>query len=252
MDKIDIYNDKLTPSAKEALDESLVELHNLLIEKANTLAHKENTAEKEISLRDILQAKEELFKAKLDKEKADYRKKRWMTLITLTGALYSIIGIIFYIYQNKELNLATDMGLLMAFAGVLIIFFGFTYSQFWSRRRELVKYKDELNFSDAADDFEIIKLWQIIEKSGSNLMRQQGFDANKSKSIYDILKFIANELKSEKLNMDLKLLLSIRNRILHEGITLSKHEKQKYIEISNNIISVLEEVENKARNANNV
>ena len=50
--------------------------------------------------------------------------------------------------------------------------------------------------------------------------------------------------------MDLRQLLSNRNKILHQGITLSKQEKQKYIDMSNTIISKLEDVDNKARNAN--
>ena len=87
----------------------------------------------------------------------------------------------------------------MAFAGVLIIFLGFTYSQFLSRKFDIAKYKEEIKPSESIDDFEIIKLWQIIEKSGSNLMRQKGVDENKSKSINDILRFLENELDSKKI-----------------------------------------------------
>lgn len=72
MAKLNIYENKLTPSAKEALDETMMELHSMLINKANSIAQKGQTADKEISLRDILEAKENLFKAKIEKEKADY------------------------------------------------------------------------------------------------------------------------------------------------------------------------------------
>lgn len=136
MAKNNIYNDKLTPSAKEALSDTMQELHELLINKANSIAQKDQTADKEISLRDILEAKDSLFKSKIEREKADYRRKRLMTMFSLTGALYSLIGIVVYMYQNKDFVLEKNLGLLIAFTGVVAIFIGFVYTQLLSRRYE--------------------------------------------------------------------------------------------------------------------
>lgn len=243
MDKFKIYEDKLTPSAKEALKETMVELEDLLISKANSIAQTGQTADKEISLRDILEAKESLFKAKLDKEKADYRRKRMLTIISLTGALYSIIGIFVYMYQNQEFVLEKNLGLVIAFTGIVTIFVGFAYTQLISRRLEQKLLNKELDLKSYENDFEIIKRWQVIEKLGSNLMRQRGYSVNESRSINDILKFLSMELKSDKLYIEMRELLSVRNRILHEGYDLSRNEKQLYIDNANKIIELLETLE---------
>lgn len=241
MAKSDIYRDKLTPSANEALNETMNELHDLLITKANSIAQKGQTADKEISLRDIIEAKESLFKAKIEKEKADYRRKRMMTVISLTGALYSIVGLFIYVYQNQQFTLEKNLGLVVAFSGILIIFVGFAYTQLLSRRYEEKRLDSEYLTSE--NEFDIIKRWQIIEKLGSNLMRQKGFTANESKSINDILKFLSLKLKSDKLYMEMRELLSIRNKILHEDYELTKSERQSYLDKADKIIELLETLE---------
>lgn len=243
MAKNNIYNDKLTPSAKEALNETMQELHELLINKANSIAQKGQTADKEISLRDILEAKDSLFKAKIEREKADYRRKRLMTMFSLTGALYSLIGIVVYMYQNQDFALEKNLGLLIAFTGVVAIFIGFAYTQLLSRRYEEKQIEKESEFTSSESDFDIIKRWQIIEKLGSNLMRQKGYSANESRSINDILKFLSMELKSDRLYMEMRELLSVRNKILHEGYELNRNEKQSYLEKADKIIELLETLE---------
>lgn len=235
-----IYNDKLTPSAKEALDEILIEIKNELLKKANSIAQKELTADKEISLRDIMNAREELFKAKTIREKTDYKRKRFTTIISLTGALYTIIGIFIYVYQNQSFALENNIGLIMAFAGILVILMGFMYTQILFRRKDQLNYEKEIN---TVDDFELVKRWQTIEKLTSKLMRKKGFDENESKSISGIINFLSHEFKSDELHIQLRELLQIRNKILHEDIKIEKNEKQNFIKTSDKIISLLEESE---------
>lgn len=242
MAKLDIYNEKLTPSAKEALSETINELQEMLIEKANSIAQK-GSAEKEISLRDILEAKESLFKVKIEKGKADFIKKRLITLISLTGVLYSIIGIFVYIYQTQNLSIQKDIGLIIAFTGIVTAFVGFAYSQLVRSRVEEKQNASDSDFRNSVDDFEVIRRWQIIEKMGSALMRQNGYSDNESKSINDILKFLAVELKSDQLYKEMRELLSVRNKILHEGYDLSKQEKQIYVNNANKIIEQLDSLE---------
>jgi VIT1/CCC1 family predicted Fe2+/Mn2+ transporter len=243
MDKNYIYDEKLTPSAREALNDTMIELHEMLLSKANSVAQKGQTADKEISLRDILEAKDSLFKAKLDKEKADFRRKRMMTLISLTGALYSIIGIVVYVYQNRDFAIEKNLGLIIILTGIMTIFMGFVYSLLIARKNEEKQKEVDTDFRNSDNDFEVIKRWQIIEKLGSNLMRQRGYSNNESKSINDILKFLSMELQSDRLYMEMRELLSIRNRILHEGHDLSRNEKQFYLDKADKIIELLEKLE---------
>lgn len=240
MDKIDIYRDKLTPSAKEALMETMSELQNQIIDKANSIAHKRQTGDKEISLRDIVEAKEALFKPKIEQDKIEYKRKRMMTLVSLSGAMYSIIGIAIYLFRNKDFSFENDLGLIIAFIGVFTIFLSFVYSQYFSRRLESrISYSDLLD-KESENDFDIIQRWQIIEQLGSNIMRQKGHSPNESKSINDILKFLSIELESDKLYFELRELLQARNRILHESYQLNRQEKTNLLDKADRIISILE------------
>ncbi|WP_337085500.1 hypothetical protein [Elizabethkingia anophelis] len=243
MPRNDLYTEKLTPSAREALDDTMHELYYLLLKKANSIAQKGQTANKEISLRDILEAKDNLFKAKIEKEKSEYKRKRLMTVISLTGALYSILGIFIYIYQNQDFTNEKNIGLIVAFTGIVTVFVGFAYTQLLSRKYEEKLFNKENEFRNSADDFDIIERWHIIEKLGSNLMRQKGYSSNESKSINDILKFLSTELKNGSLSLEMKNLLTLRNRILHEGYELGKQEKQSYLEKADEIIALLETLE---------
>lgn len=243
MTNINIYDDKLTPSAKEALKETMIELHDQLLAEANSIAQHGQAANKEISLRDILAAKDRLFKAKMERDKAIYRRRRLIPLIYLSGALYSLIGIFIYLYQNQRFDLEKNLGLIMVFLGVTIILFGFTYKQLLYRRYEETNKNIALSFKDINSDFDVIKRWQVIEKLGSNLMRKNGYSSNESKSINDILKFISGKLKSESLSLEMRELLAIRNKILHEGYELGRQEKQSTLDKADTIIGLLEKLE---------
>ena len=166
-----------------------------------------------------------------------------MTIISLSGALYSVIGIFVYIYQNQNFALEKNLGLVIALTGIITIFAGFAYTQLLTRRLEEKQLDNDTDYKNSENDFEIIKRWQIIEKLGSNLMRQKGFSVNESRSINDILKFLSSELRDDRLYMEMRELLSIRNKILHEGYDLGRHEKQMYIDKANKIIELLETLE---------
>lgn len=249
MDNPNILKEKLTPSAKEAYEDSVLGFSEQLLSKANYISQKNNISNKEISLRDILEAKDILMNIKRESLKEDYKRKRLLSFITMTGALYSIVGIFIYMYQNNDISLENNLGLLVAFTGIITIFFGFVYSQYISRKKEIVNFnrdviiEKEIFTSNFNDDYDIVRKWQIIEKLGSNLMRQNGYNNNESKSINDILKFLSNELQSDKLYIDLRELLSIRNKIVHESTYLSKNERLMFINKANRIIESLEKLE---------
>lgn len=242
MPKVEIYNEKLTPSAKEALESTMIEFQELILQKANSIAQKGQTADKEISLRDIIEAKEALFNSKVEKDRADYRGKRLMTYITLSGALYSIVGVALYVIQNKKFSIEKDLGLLVAFTGVITIFLGFAYAQLLNKRQSEKRILREEDLFEE-NDFELIRRWQIIEKMGSNLMMKSGYSSNQAKSINDILRFLSLELRNDRLSSDLKELLTMRNKILHEQYQLSRHEKQFYLDKADKIIDNLEKIE---------
>ena len=105
MDNKFIYTDKLTPSAKNALKETADEISSKILDRALEIAQSRNTSEMEISLRDIIEAKEQLLDYKVQQEKSDYKRKRISLMISLSGAIYALAGIILFMYQSNNFGL---------------------------------------------------------------------------------------------------------------------------------------------------
>lgn len=236
-------NSKLTPSAKEALNELTEDFKESLIEKAYTIAKDRNTANREISLRDILEAQQPSQNT-IEKQKyIDYRRKRWTMLISFSGAIYAIAGILLYLFQNKKFSIENDLGLIIAVIGVLLTLLAFIYGQLLNKRQYFSTTTTTTttnNFSEI-DSFEIVKRWQIIEQLTISVMKDKNISDSKSNSVSQVIKYLTeNFTKSEVDYLNIKQLLQSRNKILHEGYNLSDNEKKKYIEIADNLIEKLE------------
>lgn len=237
MDK-NIYN-KLTESAKMALDETSNEVIEMILEKAYQNANVRNTADKEISLRDIIEAKEEVLYKRTDSSKQESRKKRLALTMSMTGALYSVFGIIFYLYQNKNLDTTKDLGLIIAALGILISIFAFYYSQLLNKRKVEIITNNSITERDNSE-FEIVRRWQTIEKLGTDLMLKDGISDNKAKSFNYILNFLSEKLRDNFTAVGLKKLLMARNQVVHSGVSLTKVEIEELIKIADIIIDKLE------------
>lgn len=237
MDK-NIYN-KLTDSAKNALEETSKEFVDMIIEKAYQNASVKNTADKEISLRDIIEAKEEILYKKTDLNKQDSRKKRLTLMLSMTGALYSVFGILFYLYQNKNFDTSKDLGLIIAALGILISIVAFYYSQLLTRRKiEIIK--DNTVTERDNSEFEIVRRWQTIEKLGTELMLKDGISDNKARSFNYILNYLSEKLLDNSKTDNIRKLLMARNQVVHSGINLTKIEIEEMIKTADQIIDELE------------
>lgn len=240
MNNDNIYS-KLTPSAKEAITELTEDYRNSLIEKAFTIAKERNTSNKEISLRDILEAQQPSQQA-IDKQKyIDYRRKRWTMLISFSGAIYAIGGILIYLFQNKKFSIETDLGLIIAIVGILLTLVAFLYGQLLSKRQFLTNTITTTNSYSNMDSYDIVKRWQIIEQLTTSIMKAKNVSDSKSNSVNQVIRYLTdNFTTSEKEFMTIRELLQTRNKILHEGYNLSDNEKKQYIEIADNLIEKLE------------
>jgi hypothetical protein len=237
MDK-NIYS-KLTESAKTALEETTREVTEMIIEKAYQNANQKNTADKEISLRDIIEAKEEILFKRMDINKQESKKKRLTLLLSMTGAVYSVFGILFYLYQNKSFDTTKDLGLIIAALGILISITAFYYSQLLSRRKiELIKNNSIIERDNS--EFEIVRRWQTIEKLGTDLMQREGISDDRAKSFNYILKYLSDKLFDNSKTDQLRRLLMARNQVVHSGVTMTKIEIEELIKTADEIIDELE------------
>lgn len=233
---------KLTSSAQEALNEITEEIKNKIVEQAFENARLKGTSDKEISLSDILNAKEKLFNEKRRRDYYEYRKKRFTYLIGISGLIYAIIGLFIYVFQNKEFNLSSDIGLIIAAVGITMSIFVIFYQQLLSKRFIIpsIKSMTDLNLNIEGNDYDIVKKWQIIEKMARELMVKNGYDENKSNSFSLILNFLDKEIESNEQKNRLRELLKTRNLILHEDLRLERSVKTSLIKFSDEIIDLLD------------
>ncbi|MEJ8843970.1 hypothetical protein WG954_16375 [Lacibacter sp. H375] len=237
MDKT-VYN-KLTESARVALDETSNEVVEMILERAYQNASQKNTADKEISLRDIIEAKEEILYKKADLNKQESRKRRMVLTLSMAGALYSMLGILFYLYQNKQFDTTKDVGLLIAALGILVSIASYFYSQLaFKRKVELIK--DNTVVEKDNSEFEIVRRWQTIEKLGTELMLKDGISDNKARSFNYIHNYLSEKLLDNLKSDSLKRLLLIRNQIVHSSTNLTREEIEEMIKIADQIIDELE------------
>jgi|GEM_PF-2937290 len=242
MDKI-IYN-KLTESARVAIDETSKEVTEMILEKAYQNASIKNTADKEISLRDIIEAKEEILYKRTELINIESRKKRFTLMLSMTGALYSVFGILFYLFQNKNFNTTKDLGLIIAALGILISIIAFYYSQLTAKRKVEIIRDNKITEKDGTE-FEIVRRWQTIEKLGTELMIKEGISDNKARSFNNILNYLSEKLHDNSKTYNLKKLLMARNKVVHSGENLTKHEIEEMINTADLIIDEIEKLTKK-------
>lgn len=230
---------KLTESAKIALDETKQEIVDTILEKAYKNALSKNTAEKEISLSDIIEAKEEVLYQRNEVTKQDSKRKRWTLMLSMSGALYAVFGIIFYLYQNKSFDTTKDLGLIIAAIGIMMSVVAFYYSLLISRKKVQIREKDIQTERDYSE-FEIVRRWQAIEKLGSKLMIKEGISDNKSRSINFVIQFLSDSIMDKNASMNLRQVLMARNDVVHGGLKLSRFELENLTKKADLIIGELE------------
>ena len=231
---------KLTPSAKEAINDLTEEFREELLSRAFTIAQERNTASKEISLRDILEAKQPSGKL-IDKEKNEYRRKRMTMLLSFSGAIYAVAGIIIYLFQNKKFEIANDLGLIIAIIGILFSLVGYLYGQLLSKRYLFSKSLTTTSTFTNSSDYDIVKRWQIIETLARQLMTEADQKEAKNNSVSFLIRFLSHKVaRDEKEFLKIRALLQMRNKILHEEYKVSDVERQQYLNFADDLIQRLE------------
>ena len=235
MDNIQI---KLTDAAKSALNRSVQEITELILEKAkqNACSHK---TEDEISLHDILKAKQEILSNQHSGITKEYRKRRMYLMISMVGMVYAVFGIMFFIYQNNTYDITKDIGLVIATLGTMMAIIGFIYVQITNTKNREIMVRTNIADNNSSE-FEIVRRWRTIEQLSTTLMLKDGISSDRAKSINFIVEFLSRQLDNTISILDLKELLIARNNIVHKGKTFSKSELEEKLLVANKIIIELE------------
>ena len=236
--------EKLTDSAKKALCETLDEVREMIIDKAYQNANQNNTADKEISLRDIIEAKEEVLykRKKLEINDKESGKKRVALILSMAGAAYAAFGIVFYLVQDASFNTTKDIGIIVTAVGILVSILSFYYLLL--TRRKVDSSKDNIVIKHDNSEFEIVRRWQTIEKLGTELMLREGFSNDEAKSFNNILSYLSDKLTAKE-TYQLRKVLMARNRVVHNESPMSEVEVKEMIRIADEIIDELEKRANR-------
>lgn len=225
-----IYS-KLTPSAKEAVNELLDEYKTTLIETAHLKSKSRSTIDTDISILDVLNAKQSLEKGiSEENDKLKRYKKRFFTL-SMSGAAYTLAGIAFYIFQNFDTLSKDNIGLLIAFFGLVVMFFGYAVSHQFTYRFTEKK--------GIVDDYDLVRKWGTIEMLTLSVMKSKGLIDSHSNSINQVMKYLQLHF-NESETLSIRELLSARNKVVHEGYRLSEDEKDRYNQTADQILYKLE------------
>lgn len=226
----DLYN-KMTDSARIGLSGITEDIKNNILEQAFEISLTSEAEGREISLNDIMEAKRKLLSKRTEEKQATHKKLSYILIVS--GAVYTIFGVLFYLYSNIEFDLLSNLGLIIAIIGVMVSFFAMFISQFTLKRN---------NIENQISDFEIIKKWQLIEKLSSEIMLKEGNSVSKSHSISYILSFLSERINDKTKLMDLQELLKARNEIVHKGIKLSRGEKKDLIAKADSVFKEIEKI----------
>jgi CRISPR/Cas system CMR-associated protein Cmr5 small subunit len=238
----------LTKSAKDELETFLANERERILNEAYEKALRSNNNVEEISLRDILEATDN---SRYEGEKIkilEYRRKRMSMMLALSGVMYALIGILFYIYQNSKFDIEKDFGLLIAAMGILVTFLAFFYNQLGILRLKRESVQRESSEFSSSSDYLIVERWSVIEKLTRQIIEKETSEIPKSFS--QILNYLdSRKMFSESEYKDFRYLLTTRNNILHESAKLSDSKRKELIETADKLIDKLEKEKSTAPNS---
>ena len=236
--------DKLSNSAKQELVKISCELNNVILEKAYIYSMKSNSLGEEISLSNLIDAKNDLLGENKEKSLKFIRIIKNGLRFAYLGILTIIMGLISFIllyYLSKSPTLYDTISIIFFLViGVVLLIFGLLGLTLilGSKEKELKNnsYKTDSNF-----DSRVVKKWTLIEQLTTNLMLKKGMPKNEAKSISFMVKYIDQFFTEMNEKEDIRKLLYARNKIIHEGYSLTIQEEVELIKIANRIILILEQ-----------
>lgn len=259
------YFDLLTDSAQRALDNLTNDFRCKILQEAYLIA-KGNSSDEEISLNDIIEAKNKVLisNANIKKEiitsqykhhdqimllergKRFYERRRSIIFIFLiTGLLYTFGGILYYLITNLKIDLTHDTGLLIAVTGAFLSILSFILIKYLDHQQKTKIFRTNSDVEN--QDFIIAKLWSEIESQGNDLLykvtdKKVGEDGLDISNLIDFLSTLLQDRYNEQ---DLKQILRTRNAVVHgEADRLSSDFKERVIEMACDIIQLLNDWNN--------
>lgn len=231
---MDNYN-KLTEAARAALDNSVEDIKEMILDKAYQNATLQHSCA-EISLQDILKATQEILNKGNNVTFRENKKRRMGIICALAGFVYALCGIFLYIYQNYTINIEQDLGLIIASVGSIVSLTGVIIVQFVSNKTKDYTGLSRYNILE----FELINKWKTIENLAAILMRKDRNSSKAATNIHSIIEYIGNNLSTNIEQTKLKDLIVVRNSVVHNSSHISREQILENILTADEIILLLE------------
>jgi hypothetical protein len=230
----EIYS-KLTPSARDALNELSNEYVQDVLEKAIELAAEKDRTLREISLIDIMAASMSKGVPMGKRNVAYARRRRFSTLLIFSGVVYAFAGLLIYLYQTGRFDAKDSLGLSVSIIGALVAVVGYLMRDF------IYGYPFSRTMSLSSSDFELVEKWQEIESLAKKIITaSEKVDPN-STSVASTIKFLTTKIATDPgESAKIRELLAIRNRIVHEQLRLSDKTRFEMSEFADKLIDRLE------------
>lgn len=237
---------KLTTSAKEALDELI---HNyrkhILIEASQETSRYSGDVE-EISVRDILTSVEKIDKRISTSTSVKSKRSMMLRLFRLFGVMgiiYAIGGFGYLAYQtlNIQWDYQETIGVTFGIIGVLMALGSYLYIKVYSE-----KYSDiKVEFQPIRPEYEgtmlVVQKWRDIELAIRNVITIEYGESYAEKPLSVLLEELVNsDIISGDEYRELRNLLSSRNAILHDGRVMNDKELRSMLLYSDQLLRKLE------------
>lgn len=236
-------NDKkyslLTPSARSAFDEMKDEYGDALLEMASEIASHNNTGETEISLSDVMEARNSIQNSSGEFVRLK-RKERMASLSLFIGVSYTFLGMLIYFATNEVKDFQSLLN--VKYIWLLVVAMGMTlmimpivmnFERVALQRRIMDENRKFGNYNSLNT---IVKVWSIIEKKGKHLMELRGF--NLDIGVYD---FLIHELNTREYIDNINKIISVRNDIVHtKNFEMKNEDVLQILNLSQSIINELD------------
>jgi hypothetical protein len=231
---------KFTPSAKEELESIIEKYKEQIINKAYYIAEERQTANREVGLRDVIEANRSP-KEGVGIVRSSIRQTKLPLVISFLGLIYAFGGIALVIVRNKDIIKDQNFGFIIFAAGICLMLFGVFYNLIFSPYKLKVATSPKVKFNE---DFEIVKKWQIIEELAKKSISNTDKDELKLNSVSFLIRYLSHKIAKDEIEyLKIRKLLLTRNKILHENYKLDDNERKELLDFANELIERLEIVQ---------
>jgi len=234
---------KLLDNSNAILNELTDDYKKMLIERA--IERNNLNSVEEVRPRDLILIDYEIRQGYLNKVK-NAKRERIMKLISLTGIMYMIIGVIAYLYFSIDFNHnpVILVSFLMTIIGALITLSSYFYNIF---ERDIKKRKPPIEGNNKpayVNEWAIISKWNEIEDLLYKKAEEQDINAHIliPNTPIPISRLINNLILNEYDKKDYRAVLALRNNLIyHNNEEISNEKMEEGLDTANKIIMKLTE-----------